>query len=212
MYISIEEKFCLEYIKDMLSGFKIKNIEVNNAKFHHNTSYKATPLILKYGILSLIEKNKLGITNYSKDFLYKMSDIDSHVNDVDGISLSVVGLEDLDPRKFEYNPYNSLLVDLLISSDIQARRSTYHYDNEFLCFESISTDKIKSVDVRLFNLMEKCENIDSIKDIIERYNFLRDIALTIKELNLDMPLRDMSNENLTMDINKVSKAPKLIIK
>lgn len=212
MYILIEDKFSLEYIKDMLSSFKTKNIEVNNAKFHHNTSYKTTPLILKHGILSLKEINKLGLKKYSRDFLEKMSNTDSHINGIEGISLSIVGLKDLDPKKFEYNPYNSSLVDLIISSDVKARRSTHNYDNEFICFDSIANDKIKAVDVRLINLIEQSKNIDSIKDIIEKYNLLRDIALTIKELNLDIPLRDMSRENLTMDIDKVSNAPKLIIK
>lgn len=212
MSILIEEKNSLEYITDMMSSFKIKSIEVNNAKFHHNTSYKTTSLILRYGILSLSEINKLGLRKYSKEFLDRMSDTDSHINGIDEISLSVVGLKDLDPKKFEYNPYNPSVVDLVISSDIKARRSTNHYDNEFLCLDSISNDKIKSVDVRLIKLIEKSKNTDSIKDIIEKYNLLRDIAQSIKELNLEMPLRDMSNENLTIDIDKASKAPKLILK
>lgn len=212
MYILIEEKFSLEYIKDMLSSFKIKNIEVNNAKFHHNTSYKTTPLILKHGILSLLEMNKLGIKKYSKEVLDKMNDTESHINGIDAISLSIVGLKDLDPKKLEYDPFNSSSVDLLISSDINTRRTTTHYDNEFLCFDSITNDKIKSVDVRLFNLIDKSRNIDSIKDIIEKYNLLRDIALTIKELNLDISFREMSDENLTMDVDRVSNAPKLTLK
>ena len=36
----IEEKYVLEYIKDMINDYGIKLVEVNNAKYHHNTSYK----------------------------------------------------------------------------------------------------------------------------------------------------------------------------
>lgn len=212
MYISIEDKDILKYIKDMISSFKIKNVDVNNAKFHHNTSYEATTLILKHGILSLVERNKLGITKYSEEFFEKMSDTDSHVNDIDNISLSVMGLTDLDPKKMLYNPDDPSDIDLIISSDITARRLSYHYDNEFLCFGSIPNDKIKSVDIRLIKLIEKSKNNDSINDIIEKYNLLRNIALTINELNLDIPIREMSNNILTLDIEKLSKTPKLILK
>ena len=212
MYILIEDKFSLEYIKDMLSSFKIKNIEVNNAKFHHNTSYKTTPSILKHGILSISEINKLGIRKYSESLLDKMSNTDSHINGIDAISLSVIGLNDLDPKKMVYNPDDPSNVDLIISSDIKVRRSTYHYDNEFLCFDPISNELIKAIDVRLIKLIEKSKNVDSIKEIIEKYNLLKDIAMTLKDLKLDIPLRDMSHENLTMDIDKISKAPKLILK
>lgn len=195
----------------MLFSYKIKSIEVNDAKFHHNTSYESTPSIIRYGILSLVGKNNLGISKYSESFLDKMSDIDSHVNDIDKISLSIVGLKDLDPRKFEYNPYNPNVVDLIISNDIHVRRSTHIYDNEFLYSNSITPDKIKSVDIRLLKLIEKSKNIE-LKDIIEKYNLLKSIALTIKELGLDISLREMSNENLSIDIDKISQAPKLILK
>lgn len=212
MDISLEEKYILEYIKDTLTSFKIKSEEVNDAKYHHNTSYQNTPMILKRGILSMLNLNKLGIKKYSEQFLKTMSDTDSHINGIDAVSLSIVGLKDLDPKKFEYDPFNPLNVDLLVSSDIKARRATTHYDNEFLCFDSITNDKIKSVDIRLLKLIDENKDSGSITNIAEKYNLLRKIAMNIKDLNLDMSLRDMSNENLTMDIDKVSKAPKLILK
>ena len=47
----------LEYIRDMLNDYKTKTVEVNNAMYHHNTSYSKVPTVLKYGILSLNELN-----------------------------------------------------------------------------------------------------------------------------------------------------------
>lgn len=210
--ILLQEKYILEYIKDMISSFKIKNININNAKFHHNTSYRITPSVLKHGILSISELNKLGIINYTEEQLKKMSDIESHVNGINAISLSVVGLTDLYIGEFEYDPYDPKQVDLLISSDIKASRSSIHYGNEYLSYTNIESDKIKSVDIRLFKLIEEAKTIEEIKKIIEKYNYLIEIAKTIKNLNLDMPIRDMSSENLTLDVYKLSKSKKIKLK
>ena len=208
--ILLEEKYVLEYIKDMLNTLKEDSKEVLNARYHHNASYKNVVPILKYGILSFLEANKLGLTNYSSKFLYLMDDITSHVNGNDSISLSVVGLTDLYRNEDEYSPYSPHYVDLIISNDIKARRNSTRYGNEFLVQDKISTDKIKSVDIRLLNLIE--EKSCDIRGIIKKYNYLKDIALIIKELNLDILLREMSNNNLTLNIDKVSKTPKILLK
>lgn len=141
-----------------------------------------------------------------------MDDTDSHVNGIDSISLSVVGLTDLYRDEFEYDPYNPTQVDFNISSDVKAHRLTTHYGNEFLCNDSISIDKLRSVDIRLLELIKLSEKGYSIRDIIDKYNCLKDIALAIKQSNLDIPFREMSSDNLTMDIDKVSVTPKLILK
>ena len=95
--VHIEEKYIPEYVGDMLSSLKCGTEQVSNtnAKFHHNTDYEQVPSVIKYGILSLQELNKLGLKNYSEKLLKLMSNIDSHVNGDTGISLSVTGLEDL---------------------------------------------------------------------------------------------------------------------
>ena len=210
--ILLEEKYILEYIKDMFNSFKIKNININDAKFHHNTSYKLVPSILKYGILSIIDTNKLGITNYTEKQLELMDDIESHINGTDAISLAVVGLTDLYKDEMEYNPFNPTDIDLLISSDIKASRTTTHYGNEYLSDGSIPVDKIKSIDIRLVKLIESAKSIKEVKAIIEKYNYLIEIAKTIKKLNLDMPIRDMSNGNLTLDTDAISNTQKIILK
>ena len=208
----LEEKYILEYIKYMIAEYKIKSIEINDAKYHHNTSYFDAPLVLRHGILSLSELNKLGIKKSSSEILKVMDDTDSHANGIDSISLSVVGLKDIDKNGFEHDPFNPSKVDLNISSDIKARRSTTNYENEFLCYKNIAVDKIKSIDIRLLKLIEMDRKNYSIKDIIDRYNSLKDIALQLKLSNLDIPLREMSNGNLTMDVDKVFSTPKLILK
>ena len=208
--IVLEEKYVLEYIKDTLTSLKTNAKEVVDAKYHHNAGYKNISSILRYGILSLLEANKLGIIKYSDEYMHIMNDITSHVNGNDSISLSVVGLSDLYPREIEYNPYNPNYLDLVISSDVKVMRSSINYGNEFLAYNKINPDKIKSIDIRLLNLMKskKCDN----KDLIKKYNYLKDIALIIKELNLDILLREMSYDNLTLDIDKVSKIKQIVIK
>lgn len=208
----IEEKHSLEYIKELIRSFKIKNIEVNNAKFHHNRSYKSALAILKHGILPVRESNRLGITNYTDEQLRLLADTESHVNGIDSISLSIAGLTDLYKKESEYDPFTHRSVDFLISSDIKACRTTTHYGNEYLHEGIIAPDKIKSVDIRLFKAIDLAKTPEKIKTIIENYNRLRDIALALKNESLNIPFREMTYENLTMDIEKVIEAPKIILK
>ena len=45
------------------------------------------------------------------------------------------------------------------------------------------------------------------------YNYLKNIALTMKHSQLDIPLREMSyQDNSSMDVDKLSSTPKLILK
>ena len=199
----------------MINSFKVKSIEVNNSIYHHNTSYADASSVLKYGILTVSELNRLGIKKYSSKTLKAWSDTDSHINGIDSISLSVVGLTDLYPSEDEYDSCNPILVDFNISSDIRAYRTTLHYGNEFLCKNSIEIDKLRAVDVRLLNLIKLIssqKSNNSVRNLIDSYNCLKNIALAIKESNLDIPFREMSSGNLTMDIDKVSNTPKLILK
>lgn len=211
--ICIEEKYILEYIRDMLNDYKTKTVEVNNAMYHHNTSYSKVPTVLKYGILSLNELNRLGIRKDTPEFLKNMSVEDSHINGVDGISLSVVGLTDLYRDEEEYDPFNVEYVDFLVSSDLlPMMRMTYHYGNEFVYEKTIDVEKIKSLDFRLLKLIEQQKDLSNVKNVIEKYNNLKDIALTMKELQIDMPIREMSKDNLTIDVEKLASTPKLVLK
>lgn len=212
--IQLEEKYIKEYINDTINSSITGKIVVNDALYHHNTSYILAPSIIKNGILSIEDINKLGIRKYSKELLNIMADIDSHVNGKKYVSLSVVGLKDLYPDEEEYDPYKSNAVDFLISSNIKTYRMTIHYGNEYIS-ESILPDKIKSLDIRLLKYLDlvKKDGFYSIESLMEKYNSLKEIALLIKETNLNIPIREMSNhDNLLLDTDKLANAPKLLLK
>lgn len=216
--ILLEKKYILEYVKDILHDIKIGASIINNAKYHHNTDYRDASSICRHGILTMMDLKKLGIKNYSDEFLQKMDDIESHINGNDAVSLAVVRLQDLYPNEDEYNPFSPSQVDFLVSSEIQTGRSSIHYGNEFLSYKSIGTDKLRSVDIRLLKLIEMIEkgyssNNFTIQSVIEKYNYLKNIALTMKHSQLDIPLREMSyQDNSSMDVDKLSSTPRLVLK
>ena len=216
--ISLEEKYILEYIKDIFNDFKIGISTIECAKYHHNASYHDASSICQYGILTLLDLKKIGIKNYDDDVIEKMNDIESHINGNDSVSLSVVGLKDLYRNEDEYDPFTPSQVDFLVSSEIKTRRSSIHYGNEFLYYGSIGIEKLRSVDIRLLKLIELIENGFSsnkmtIQNVVEKYNYLKIIALTMKKYQLDIPLREMSyHDNSSVDIDMMSSTPKLILK
>jgi len=215
--ILVEEKYILEYIKDMINDLKIKTLTVDNAKYHHNTNYSDAPSICRTGILTMQDLKNRGIKNYTDEFLNSMDDTNSHVNGIDSVSLAVMGLQDLYKDELEYNPYSPNQVDFLVSSDVKAGRSSVNYGNEFLASKSISIDKLRSVDIRILKLIESSEkkvsiNKYALQNIIEKYNYLKDIAIAMRYSNLDIPLREMSHDSLMIDIDKLATVPKLLIK
>lgn len=214
--IFIEEKYILQYIKDILRDLQQGQCKVNFAKYHHNTSYQDAPSICRNGILTMQDLKKAKIKDYPEYLLKLYDDISSHVNGITSVSLSVVGLQDLCRDELEYNPFNPNYVDILVSSDVSASRSSTHYGNEFLSKESICVDKLKSIDIRLLSLVDalgKRGNNLSVEEVIKRYNLLKDIALVIKTFGLDLPLREMSfEEERELDIDKTIEIPKLILK
>ena len=150
----IKEKYALEYIRDILSTYSYALKSVDDAKYHHNAPYNDAPLIIKYGVLSMENINKFGIRSYSEDDLILMDDRESHVNGRNGVSLSIVGLTDLYKGEEEYNPFMDGVVDFLIDNNIKAFRNSIHYGNEFVSENKITSDKIKSADIRLFKYIE----------------------------------------------------------
>ena len=211
----IREKYVLEYIKDILSTYSYALKNVDDAKYHHNAPYKDARFIIKYGVLSMEEINKLGIRSYSEKELNLMDDIESHVNGKNGVSLSVVGLTDLYKNEEEYNPFMPNVVDFLIDNNIRAFRNTIHYGNEFVSESKITSDKIKSADIRLIKYIDslpKKDNIDII-DVVNKYNNLILMSKEIVSNNKDIQIREMSDGfNKTIDTLKISEEPRLILK
>ena len=214
--ILLERKNIYEYIKDMLISCKTSFSFIDDKQYHHNSCYEVVPSICQYGILSLSDLNKMGIVRYSDDMLKILGDIDSHINGVDYVSLAKVGLTDLYADEWEYNPYSPEFVDFIVSSKIKAFRSSTHYGNEFLHRGSISNDMIRSIDIRMFELIaQESTNLSdkSVDAVLNRYNMLSEIALAIEKNNLDICFREMSNkDSFCMDIDKVKQIPKLVLK
>lgn len=216
--IYLQSDQVIDYISESIIEFIQECVIVNDAKYHHNTDYTSAVSIIKNDILSLEELNRLRIKKYSEDLLQVMSDNESHANGSDGISLAVVGLKDLREDEIEYDPYSTHHIDFVIGSDIKACRSSVNYGNEYISFERIPIEKIKAVDVRIAKYMDlllsKGEiNEESIKTLIQRYNCIRNIAISLREERLNIPLREMSYGNCSsLDIDKVASSPKLVLK
>ena len=197
----LEEEFVLEYVSEHLEDFISGCAIVHDAKFHHNTSYPKAPSLIRNNILSLEEQTKRRLKNFTEEELKVYDDIESHANGSSGISLSVVGLDDISEDEFEYDPYGENQVDFLIQSDIKAMRHSVHYGNEFITFDQIEAEKFKAIDIRIAKYMEtllkKGNEFDSdaISTLVQRYNCLRNIALTLKQEGLDIPVREMSHNN-----------------
>lgn len=210
--ITIDKKNIKNYLEDILNSHRIKSKNIEDKLYHHNSSYKDGISIVKNGILSLKEMNNKKIIQLSKEQLELYDDTSSHINGSDGISLSIVGLTDLYRDEDEYNPFDSNKLDIIVSKEVQARRSSTHYGNEFIASKKISSKLVESIDVRLIKFLENIKHESDITKLIENYNHLLDIAKAIKEKGLDISIREMSNENITLDAEKLSNSPKIFVK
>lgn len=208
------EKLLFEFIEDSIHSCKVNSVEIENAKYHHNTNYEKAPLLIKNGILSLKERALLEQRTISQDELNKYND-DTHVNGSDQISLSSLDIDHstISKKEWLYDPYMPSDVDINISSNIKARRNSTNYANEYLVDKKVLNEDFKAIDIRLLKLIKELENkkIDGnkLKKIISNYNDLKKIAFELQKNELDIPLREMSNENITLDLNKVINLPEI---
>ncbi len=197
----------VDYIADRLYTVRQELLTIKDAKFHHNTSYQNAPLVCEHGILTLLDLNKLGIRNDSLEMLERLNDNESHINGNNGVSLSVVGLTDLYKDEFEYDPFNPKFVDILLSSQVRAYRNSRHYGNEYISSKSIEVDKIKAIDVRMLEYIDKCNDKE---ELIDMYNNLIEVARIISNNNLDIQLREMSySDNFSLSTTKLALSKKL---
>ncbi len=217
--IAIEDKYIFEYIKDNLMYFFNSTVDISKAKYHRCSHYKNSLSIIKNGILTLSDLHQLKIKEFSPEELKKFSVTDSHINGIDGVSLAVMGLTDLYENEEEYSPYCINNIDLIIDNRVSANRMTTHYGNEYISHGSISNEMIRAVDIRLFEYInERMRHSEKINDIeyfkiIEKYNFVREIAKEIIQLDLNIKIRENStSSNINLDLEKLSLAPKLTLK
>ncbi len=206
-----------EFIRDTFNDSRIGSVNVSDARYHHNADFPRTPSVVRNGILSLSELNRLGIRKFTKEELDRFSDTSSHINGIDFVSLAVVGLTDLYRDEEEYDPFMTSKVDINIASSVVARRNARHYGNEFLAERLVRPEDFRAIDIRLIKLMERINLNNAIgnkdvEDLILYFNTLKEIATSIKESKGDILLREMSDENMTLDIDKVSNYPNIGMK
>ena len=212
--VFIEENNIFEYVQDMISDMRIKGKYIKNAKYHHNTGYQNAASICKHGILTLLDLNNYGIRYDSKEKLRIMNDIESHANGNYCISLSVAGMDDLYRNENEYDYSSPYLVDFRVTDNIKTNRYAINYGNEFLSTKSIKKEDLRSVDIRLLELIKNISYLDcSQKSVLKKYNYLRDIALEIKKQKLCIPIREMSDNSIyELDLEKLSNQSKMVLK
>lgn len=213
MIKEIDRKDVKKYMEDIIFDGTIQK-QIITDRYHHNVGYDNAPSVIKHGILSVSDQHKKGIVKYTSETLKMLDDVESHVNGNNAISLAVVGLTDLYRDEIEFNPFRPHCVDFIVSDSVKASRITTHYGNEFLSYNPIESSMLKAVDVRIleyFDILSKMKNVDRAK-IISVYESLRKIAISLKENKVNIPLREMSNGNNTLDTSKIIEMPKLVLK
>ena len=202
----IEKKYILEYIRDTINTCEIGKSTIKNAKFHHNSAYTDAPSVIRHGILSLEDLNKLKIISMAEEKLKLFADTDSHINGTSGVSLSVIGLTDLYKDEDEYDPTSQDAVDFLVDSSIKARRTSIHYGNEFIS-QSIPNNMLRAMDIRLLRDIKqrKC----SVEEAIKKYNRVIEAAQEILNNNLQLPIREASHGVRELDVNRIARLRKL---
>ncbi len=210
------KKFFYEFIKDSFYSCRVQSVEIKEAKYHHNTSYEKTPLVIKNGILSLKEIAILENRTLTQTELNRYND-DCHVNGSNQISLSSLDIDysTVSKKEWLYDPYFPGDTDIRISSSVKAYRNSKNYANEYLVDNKVLNNDFRAIDIRILKLIKesiKKEKPNDLEEIINNYNNLKEIALELLKCNLDIPLREMSEENITLDLFEIIKLPKLILK
>lgn len=214
----IKEHELETFISEALNSAKTSPVIVENADYHHNTSYENAPFNIRYGLMSTTELMKYGRVSKTTEQLSALENDAASVNGIYEISLSKVGLTDqYREDDWEWDPRKGGSPDFLIDSDIKTRRDDTNYFNEFLAKEIILPEKFKAIDVRILSVINGtdssslCSNREKkLASLIVMYNQLSEMAIAMREKGLDIPLREMSNEdNLALNIDKVADFPKI---
>lgn len=205
----IKKDLVIDEIEKNILSCKSLNIDDFEADYHHNTKYKVGIDIVKNGILSIEQQRKLNNKKLTLEERRKLND-DFHVNGYENISICKTNIDYSTIREdefiYDFNLSESL--DILISNNIFARRNSINYANEYLVYKRISPKKIKSIDIRLLNLMKKKVDVNSL---ISDYNYLRMIAIIILKYKRDILIREASSSIINLDIKSLSLLPKLVL-
>lgn len=229
-HMSFDEVY--KIVKDSIYSCLAEPITLGNVKYHHSTNIETMPSILKHGILT--KKGQLEVENrtLTDKERYIFSD-DYHANGLDNISVSTMDDDwDLKSAKEDiWSTYSGYSPDIIVDlSDMIVRRHAINYFNEFLVNNNLPVTRFLAINIRILKLYECFNNRstkeqEKIKIIVEYYNYLSEIAQMLKKINeennMSIPLRETSfvtcleeenTKSYTLDLEKVMKLPKLIIK
>jgi len=217
--ILVEKEQVFKLIKENIYSCVVDKIELDDRTYHHNTKIESISGILKTGLLSTRARRRVfDKRELTAEEEYKLED-EFYVNGADHISLSSMNVDFSQKYKDEdvYDPYFTDFPDIIISKNVNTYRNFTNYFNEFLVEDNIPVEFFRSIEVKIFKAMEKRDT----KAVIDYYNEIRKIALVLKELNLDIPVREsslvtgMDNENieaLTLSKEKLINLPEIKIK
>ncbi len=217
--IKLDRCDVVNYVKNTLNNSKTNFDEVTDAKYHHNTKYCDASSVIRLGILTMSELNKLKLRHDSPESLKVMNDTLSQVNGLDGVSLAVTGLDDLYPDEDEFDPFLSDAVDFRIADTLSPRpgRDSTKYGNEFVYRGIIKPEEFRAIDIRILEYIEQLENnvsnmgSRSIEELKNNYNNLLDMLKVLKDANLDVPVRETFG-GFSIDKEKMSECPRIVIK
>lgn len=217
--IKLDRCDVVNYVKNTLDNSKTNFDEVTDAKYHHNTKYCDASSVIRLGILTMSELNKLKLRHDSPESLKVMNDTLSQVNGLDGVSLAVTGLDDLYPDEDEFDPFLSDAVDFRIADTLSPRpgRDSTKYGNEFIYRGIIKPEEFRAIDIRILEYIEQLENnvsnmgSRSIEELKNNYNNLLDMLKVLKDANLDVPVRETFG-GFSIDKEKMNECPRIVIK
>lgn len=232
-FLFLKEVCCMKNLKiikvNLSNAYKIikRNIyncqtitfELHTERYHHNADFESIDKIVNNGILPLKEKMELEGQKMTISEELKFSE-EYHVNGINSVSLARMDIDYnlISKNEWIYEPFTTDKADIIISNKVKAYRNSRNYANEYLSNGKISPEYFRTIDVRVLKSLYDQTIIykDNSKEgrlskAIEYYNSLRLIAATILESKLNIYFREMSYENITLDLNKTSELPILVL-
>lgn len=215
--IEVEYDKAYKIVKEKIYSCKTKYIEVIDSHYHHETVFEKVPGILKYGILSIDEWAKVHKVTLTEEEIERYNGI-HHVNGLYCVSLSSMNLDfsQLYRNEDYYDSFNFGQVDLVISKEVKAARNTINFFNEFLVSTKVPVDKINGIDLKVLEsykkeIYPKTEDtkFNRTKKLLKNYNYLKYISRTLINNSLDIPIREVSEEKITLDPQKIIKLPSI---
>jgi len=218
--ISIEKDKAYELVRENIYSCITSPVNLDNFKFIHALPMERTTSAIKNGLLSHRKLAKLqGRELTQQDYINYAGA--GHPNGVSYVSVFTrkVDFSQMYPGEILFDPFDTIEVEISLSNELKAYRDAENYYNEFLVPDEIPNKLFTGIDSKIlriknydFHNKEANKPENRLKKLISHYNFLREIAIALRDANLDIPLREISEEVVTLDKQKVIELPKIIVK